>query len=93
MAPLWEALWETPHVLMPPSPNTPYMPARWACRTIRSYLMQSGQLISAEESDRRVLVLENPGFKGHLCITQSMHASLQVILPGEGAPSRTEPTC
>ncbi len=49
--------------------------------------MQSGQLITAEEAVRRVLILENPGLRGQSCITQSLYAGLQVIMPGEIAPS------
>src|SRR4029078_2102022 len=44
-------------------------------------------LISAEEAERRVLVLENPALRGQSCITQSLYAGLQLILPGEGAPA------
>src|SRR5207245_8942479 len=36
---------------------------------------------------RRVLILENPALLGQSCITQSLYAGLQLILPGEIAPS------
>jgi gentisate 1,2-dioxygenase len=49
--------------------------------------MQSGSLISAEEAVRRVLILENPALLGQSAITQSLYAGLQLILPGEIAPS------
>jgi gentisate 1,2-dioxygenase len=39
------------------------------------------------EAERRVLVLENPGLRGRTRITHSMYAGLQLILPGELAPS------
>ncbi|HUP09313.1 MAG TPA: gentisate 1,2-dioxygenase, partial [Caldimonas sp.] len=45
------------------------------------------ELISAEEAVRRVLILENPALRGQSCITQSLYAGLQLILPGEIAPS------
>ncbi len=83
MSPLWEVL----HALVPPAPNTPCQPAHWKYSDVRPYLMQSGQLISAEEAVRRVLILENPGLPGQSCITQSLYAGLQVIMPGEIAPS------
>ncbi|MCT9872326.1 cupin domain-containing protein, partial [Paenarthrobacter aurescens] len=35
----------------------------------------------------RVLILENPGLPGQASITQSLYAGLQLILPGEIAPS------
>ena len=83
MTPLWEVL----HALVPQSPNTPCVPAHWKYADVHPYLMQSGQLITAEEAVRRVLILENPALRGQSCITQSLYAGLQVILPGEVAPS------
>jgi gentisate 1,2-dioxygenase len=49
--------------------------------------MRAGDLITAEEAIRRVLILENPALRGQRCITQSLFAGLQMILPGEVAPS------
>lgn len=83
MSPLWEVL----HALVPPAPNTPCVPAHWKYSEVSPYLMQAGQLITAEEAVRRVLILGNPALKGQSCITQSLYAGLQVILPGEVAPS------
>jgi len=83
MSPLWEVL----HALVPQRPTTPCVPAHWKYSEVHPYLMQSGQLISAEEAVRRVLILENPGLRGQSSITQSLYAGLQVIMPGEVAPS------
>ena len=83
MSPLWEVL----HALVPNAPGTPCVPAHWKYLDVLPYLMQSGRLITAEEAVRRVLILENPALKGQSCITQSLYAGLQVILPGEVAPS------
>jgi gentisate 1,2-dioxygenase len=49
--------------------------------------MESGELISAKEAERRVLVLENPALRGQSRITQSLYAGLQLIMPGELAPA------
>jgi gentisate 1,2-dioxygenase len=49
--------------------------------------MEAGSLITAKEALRRVLVLQNPGMKGENCVTQSLFAGYQLILPGEIAPS------
>jgi hypothetical protein len=46
-----------------------------------------GTLITAREAERRVLVLENPGLRGASSITRTLYAGLQLILPGEVAPS------
>ncbi len=83
MSPLWEVL----HKLVPPSPQTPCVPAHWKYSDIAPYLTTSGDLISAQDAVRRVLILENPALVGQSCITQSLYAGLQVILPGEVAPS------
>ena len=83
LAPLWEVL----HALIPDEPVTPCVPALWKYREARPYVMESGKLITAREAVRRVLVLENPGMRGQSRITQSLYAGLQLILPGEVAPS------
>jgi len=83
LAPLWEVL----HELIPNAPATACRPALWKYRQARPYLMEAGKLITAKEAIRRVLILENPGMRGESCITQSLYAGLQLILPGEIAPS------
>jgi gentisate 1,2-dioxygenase len=49
--------------------------------------MESGKLITAEQAERRVLMLANPGIQGVSQITDSLYAGLQLILPGEVAPT------
>ncbi|MGD9942982.1 MAG: gentisate 1,2-dioxygenase [Burkholderiaceae bacterium] len=83
LTPLWESL----HQLVPPQPATPCVPALWRYDEVRPFLMRSGEIITAEEAVRRVLILENPGLRGQSAITQSLYAGLQLILPGEVAPS------
>ena len=82
-APLWEVL----HALIPDTPVTPCKPYLWKYKDVRPYIAEAGKLITAKEAIRRVLVLENPGMRGESCITQSLYAGLQLILPGEIAPS------
>jgi gentisate 1,2-dioxygenase len=83
LTPLWEVL----HALVVPAPTSPCASALWKYADVRPYLLESGGLISAEEAVRRVLILENPALPGQSCITQSLYAGLQLILPGEIAPS------
>jgi gentisate 1,2-dioxygenase len=83
LTPLWEVL----HALVPPQPRSPCVPALWRYADVRPHLMRAGELITAEEAIRRVLILENPALRGQSCITQSLYAGLQLILPGEVAPS------
>src|SRR5438105_366022 len=80
-------LWETLGSLVPPTPATPCVPALWRYDQMRPYLMEAGRLITAREAERRVLVMENPGLRGASSITHSLYAGLQLILPGEVAPS------
>lgn len=88
MAPLnLTPLWEVLHALVPPQPATPCLPALWKYDEVRPFLMRAGQAITAEEAVRRVLILENPALRGQSAVTQSLYAGLQLILPGEVAPS------
>lgn len=84
MSPLWESL----HTLVPKSPATPVEAVHWDYdAVVRPRLMEAGDLITAAEAERRVLILENPGLRGKASITHSLYAGLQLILPGEVAPA------
>jgi gentisate 1,2-dioxygenase len=81
MAPLWEKLRE----LVGNEPRTQCVPAIWRFRDVKAMVMESADLISAKEAERRVLVLENPALRGQSRITQTLYAGLQLIMPGEVA--------
>jgi gentisate 1,2-dioxygenase len=83
LTPLWEVL----SSLVPQKPASPCVPALWQYETVRPLLLEAGRLITAREAERRVLVLENPGLRGASSITHTLYAGLQLILPGEVAPS------
>jgi gentisate 1,2-dioxygenase len=83
LTPLWEVLGS----LVPERPKSPLQAACWQYGEVRTHIMEAGRLISAQEAERRVLVLENPGMRGQSCITQSLYAGFQLILPGEVAPA------
>jgi gentisate 1,2-dioxygenase len=83
LAPLWEVL----HDLVPASPHPRCQPAFWSYAEIRPHVLESGRLISAREATRRVLILENPAFRGQARITGSLYAGLQLLQPGEVAPA------
>jgi gentisate 1,2-dioxygenase len=83
LGPLWTAL----HVLLPHERVTAAVPHRWSWRDVRPLLHEAARLVPLEQAERRVLVLENPGLKGSYAITSTLYAGLQVILPGEMAPS------
>ncbi|MEW5888256.1 MAG: gentisate 1,2-dioxygenase [Pseudomonadota bacterium] len=83
LKPLWEVL----DNLVPEHPRSAAQPALWRYGEVRPFLLESGRLISAREAVRRVLILENPGLPGSSAVTRSLYAGLQLILPGEVAPS------
>ena len=83
MTPLWEVL----KSLVPVEPATPCVPAIWHFNDVKPLVAEAGELITAKEAERRVLILENPGLRGQSSITQSLYAGLQLILPGEIAPA------
>ncbi len=83
MTPLWEVL----GALVPKQPASPAKPALWRYANLRDKVMEAGQLITAEQAERRVLILEHPGLPSQSAITQSLYDGLQLILPGEVAPA------
>ena len=83
MAPLWEVL----RGLTPREPKQVLEPVIWRDKTIRKNMEMACEAISAEDAERRVLVLENPKLRGKSLVTTSLYAGIQMILPGEVAPS------
>jgi gentisate 1,2-dioxygenase len=82
--PLWEVLTR----LFPGEPRPSCVPVLWNyADDIRPLLLEAGRLITAKEATRRVLILENPGIPGTFQVTQSLYAGIQMILPGEIAPT------
>ncbi len=83
MTPLWEVL----HTLLSTQPVTDATPHKWDYDECRPYILESADMITAEEAERRVMVLENPTLQGRSCITEALYAGLQLIMPGEIAPA------
>lgn len=79
-------LWEVLAALVTPTPRSAAQAHRWAYGPARAWLLRAGDLISAEQAERRVLILENPGLPGTSAVVPSLYAGLQLILPGEVAP-------
>jgi gentisate 1,2-dioxygenase len=80
-------LWEVNKRLVTPVPVIDAIPHLWDYAAIRGSLLESGELITTREAQRRVLILENPGLDSSHRITESLFAGLQLILPGEIAPA------
>lgn len=83
LGPLWVSL----KGLVPSEPRPKALAHVWSYASVRPRLLEAGGLITAEEAERRVLVLENPGLPGASQITDTIYAGLQLILPGEVAPA------
>src|SRR5713101_4357361 len=81
MTPLWTAL----NGLITPEPKSKCRPFGWAFADIRNAMIEAGDLITAKEAERRVLILENPGLRGESKTTTSLYAGVQLVLPGEVA--------
>lgn len=83
LAPLWSVL----KGLVPAQPVPSARACMWSWDEVYPHLLRAGELITAEEAERRVLVLENPGLPGKSQVTDTLYAGLQLILPGETAPA------
>lgn len=81
------ALWTVFRDIITGEPTSECQPHLWRYDELRSLLLEAGDLITAKEAERRVLILENPGLKGMSRITTSLYAGLQLVLPGEVAPA------
>lgn len=83
MTPLWKVMKN----VVTKEPVTRCQPVVWHYDDIKRLVMESGGLITAEEAERRVLILENPGMPGESRATNTLFAGVQMILPGEVAPA------
>jgi gentisate 1,2-dioxygenase len=83
MTPLWKVMAS----VVTKEPVTHAAPVVWHFDDIKRLVMESGGLITAEEAERRVLILENPSLKGQSKATNTLFAGVQMILPGEVAPA------
>jgi gentisate 1,2-dioxygenase len=83
MAPLWKVM----KSVVTNEPVTRSTPHVWHFDDIKKLVMESGGLITAEEAERRVLILENPSLHGESKVTNTLFAGVQMILPGEVAPA------
>lgn len=82
------ALWRRLHALVPKEPASPVIATKWDYENVvRPHLFRAGELVSAEEAERRVLILENPGIPGGSAVTRSLYAGVQLVKPGEVAPA------
>ncbi|HEU0202635.1 MAG TPA: cupin domain-containing protein [Burkholderiaceae bacterium] len=85
LMPLWPSL---RNALPYGKPTRKTQPTLWRYADARPQLMRAGELTPIEKAERRVLVLCNPGLGiDDLKATPTIYIGLQLILPGETAPS------
>ena len=89
VAPLWEVL----SSIVTREPNVKAVPHIWKYDEIRPSLMETATLITAEEAERRVLLLENPGLKGETRASDALFSGFQLIMPGEIAGTHRHSPC
>jgi gentisate 1,2-dioxygenase len=80
------ALWVARRGVDITKPKSPAQATLWRYGDIRPEITVAGEIVSAEDAFRRVLVLENPAFPGEMRITNTLYAGLQLVRPGEIAP-------
>ncbi|WP_408007966.1 cupin domain-containing protein [Pseudalkalibacillus sp. A8] len=89
LGPLWNAIPE----LMHKEPQPQAVPYLWKWETIYKKLMEAREIFTPDRGgERRAIYLQNPGLKnrqpwGWGSTTQTLYAAVQLILPGETAPS------
>ncbi len=84
-SPLWDFL----HSLVPIGrPGALTKAHHWRYDAIRPLATQAAELVPIELAERRVIVLSDPGRgEGAMQITGMIYAGIQVLLPGEKAPT------
>lgn len=89
LGPLWNAIPE----LMHKQPTPQALPYLWKWETLQAKLMEAREIFTPERGgERRAIYLQNPGLTyrqpwGWASTTHTLYAAVQLILPGETAPS------
>jgi gentisate 1,2-dioxygenase len=76
-------LWQTEGTAKK-NPTVPYL---WKYRDFRPLLFKAAEIVPIELAERRVLIMANPGITGDWQASNTLLANLQIIKPGEVAPS------
>jgi gentisate 1,2-dioxygenase len=89
LGPLWHAI----PALMHKQPAPQAIPYLWKWETLYTKLMEAADVFTPDRGgERRAIYLQNPGLKerqpwGWASTTQTLYAAVQLLLPGETAPS------
>jgi gentisate 1,2-dioxygenase len=81
----------------PYEPKNRMKPHLWRWEEVRPLIIQCGEMIGlghgSAKYDRRVLALSNPGANGEFTMSGTLFGDLQLIRPGESAPSHRHTPC
>lgn len=85
LVPLWPSL----RALLPAGvPARSTLATHWPYASLKPLLLKAGELTPIEKSERRVLVLANPGHGlENMKASPATYLGMQLLLPGEWAPS------
>lgn len=78
-------LWEIYRAVLTREPQLREVPYLWRWSVVRPRLLRAGELITALEAERRVLMFLNPKNPARIGATATLYAAAQLILPGETA--------
>ena len=79
------ALWTVANKIEPWQPKSASVPVLWRYRDLRSHVLRSVDLVTAEKAGRRVIYLNNPGRRDVAAAVGWLYSGLQVMHPGEVA--------
>ena len=79
-----EALWNALGAIAQKEPRVASVPFIWRWKEMRPRVLRAGDLVTAQEAERRVLMLINPSYEVKTLRTVGcIYAGLQMVLPGE----------
>jgi gentisate 1,2-dioxygenase len=82
------ALWERHAETAAPEPAVGMIPFRWRRSDYYELLLQSAEIVTpGRGSERRVLQFVNPGLQDRMGTTHTLITAVQLLMPGEVAPS------
>ncbi len=81
------ALWKYIHTLITRQPVADALPFVWQWEEILPRILKAGEIPIERGSERRVLILNNPGLSDLKTTTRNIYTGVQMVKPGEIAPA------
>jgi gentisate 1,2-dioxygenase len=80
-------LWRYQGNVFSPEPKSAAVPVVWHYETLRKYALHFAETLPIADAERRVLMLVNPGLQEPPATVNTLFAGIQILLPGEQAPT------